>query len=200
MRSHPKPMTDTTNAEQRRTSGKRYTTERQRAILASAGVPHTKGRTYGEAQGWINHQIQAGKLPRNLLSPPTEKQLSFLRRHDVAVPSDMTKEEASEKIAALDRVTPLSDRQFKYIMDLGGIPSRSMTRHEASQFIGYLHDNAAACSKCGANNNRTSDRCSVCGGFLPRLGPLRSPRHIHRPKGMIERILSFISGNPEEIP
>lgn len=184
-------MTDTTNAEQQRTSSRRYTTERQRAILASVGIPHEKGRAYDEAQALISHQIRAGKLPRNALSPPTEKQLAFLAEHQITVPRDITKEEASEKITALDRVTPLSDRQLKYIRDLGGIPGKSMTRHEASEFIEYLLS-AAYCSKCGANNNHRLDRCPDCGAFLPRLGPLRPPRHIYRPKGLIQRLLSII--------
>lgn len=179
-------------------STKRYTTKQQRAILASLGIPHEKGRTYDEAQRWINHHIQAGELKRNVMSPPTEKQLAFLAEHDIAVSSDITKEEAStligQKIETLDRFTPLSDRQFEHIEDLGGIPSTSMNRHEASQFIEYLYDNADKCGNCGANNDRRSDRCPHCGGHLPRQGPLRPPPHIYRPRGMLQRLLSIITG------
>ena len=171
-------------------SSKRDTTKQQRAFLASLGIPHEKGRTFDQAQGWINYHIQAGNLPRNAASPPTEKQLSFLAEHDITIPSDITKEEAS----ALIGVTPLSDRQFEFIKDLGGVPSRSMTRHEASEFIEYLYDNGTVCRKCGANNDRRSDRCPDCGAFLPRQCRLRPPRHIYRPKGLIERILTIIRG------
>ena len=49
-------------------SQKRYTTKEQRQILESVGVPHVKGRSYSEAEHLINQFIQAGRLPRNVLS------------------------------------------------------------------------------------------------------------------------------------
>lgn len=170
---------------------KRYTTKGQRELLESAGFPHVRGRTYDEAQQLIEQSIQTGRLPRNVLSPPKQWQIIRLREHGIPFPSDITEDEAGALIAQkLDPITPISDRQFSFIIELGGVPSKRMMRRDASRFIDYLMDRQSHCAKCGATDDRRSARCKQCGGFLPKQSPIRPPKYILRPKGLWEKILA----------
>lgn len=169
---------------------KRYSTKQQRSILESIGIAHVPGRTSEEAENLINEQIKLGQLSGNVLSPPTEKQVAFLTKHGVPVTGDVTKEVASElieqKIEELDKETPISDRQFEFIQELGGVPSRTMTRFEASEFIDYLFMHGTKCSRCGSNDDRRSRHCPDCGAFLPTRSPIRAPGHIYEPTSWME--------------
>jgi hypothetical protein len=174
---------------------KQYTTKEQRQILESIGVHHVKGRSYDEAKELIEQLKKTGRLPRNILSPATEKQLDFLARHNIAAPTDITEEEADEvmgpKKAELDLVTPISDRQYDFIIRLGGVPSKSMNRDQASKFIEYLMDNRERCRKCGAEYDHRSKRCPTCGGFLPQLSPVHPPSNIFTRKGVVDQLADF---------
>lgn len=91
---------------------KHYSTKQQRSTLESIGIAHVPGRTFDEAENLINEQIRLGKLPGNVLSPPTEKQIAFLAKHNVPITDNVTKEAASElidrKIKEIDKQTAIS--------------------------------------------------------------------------------------------
>ena len=163
-------------------SKKRYTTKYQRELLESAGLPHRSGRTYDEASSLIQQLIESGDLPQNALSPPTEKQLDFLKRNGISIDDSVTKEKASElistKIEESNQRIPISTKQHDYIIALGGIPTRSMTRTEAGRFIDYLLEHSSNCTKCGSLDDRRSKQCPSCGAFLPHRSPIRPPRSI----------------------
>ena len=177
-------------------SDKKYTTKMQRELLESVGVPHQKGRTWDEAQQLLQGFIDRGQLRRNILDPPTPKQLAFIERHNIAAPPDVTKEEATaligEKIAELDKVTPISEGQYDFIERLDRKPEWDMTRHQAGLFIEHLYAHGSTCNLCGQSASSRSRRCEHCGGFLPRRSAMRPPGHIYQARGFWAMLLELL--------
>src|SRR4051812_35232410 len=102
---------------------KSYSTKRQKALLASAGIPYVRGRSFAEAQVLIDAAITRGQLSQeDLYEAATARQLEFLQRLGVPVASRISKSDAS---ALIDRAlaaegTRASERQLEFIRDLGG--------------------------------------------------------------------------------
>jgi hypothetical protein len=167
---------------------KLYTTQRQRELLKSVGVPHEQGRTREEADRLIDQGIRAGKLPHDCREPrATKAQREYLEQLVGSVPPNLTKARATELIGEAvmrrDSSRPITERQWDFIESLGGIPHRRMSLFQASQFIEYLESREVLCPRCGSGFDHRSTRCDFCGGFVPRLEPVHPPAEIWGPDG-----------------
>ena len=184
--------------------GKQYVTIAQRKALESIGVTHVRGRSRQQAQELIEENIRIGRLPPDILTRPTEKQIEFLRGLGAQVPDNLTKEQASELIDSLTQVRPLSQGQADFIEHLGGVAVPTLTYENAGAFIEYLLDHESKCSRCGATDNRRDRRCS-CGAFLAKSAPIYpppqflSPRAIRdgslQPLALVQAILKWFSSS-----
>lgn len=163
-------------------AAKNYTTKLQRELLESVGVPHEKGRSREKADEMIQRFIDAGKLPKNCLIQPTEKQLAYMAELGISIPEDLTKEQASalidKAVDTRDRSTLISERQFDFIESLGGFASRRMNRLQARKFIELLIMNQPRCRRCGSEYDQRNSRCR-CGAYVPSRGKISPPSHIY---------------------
>jgi hypothetical protein len=180
--------------------GKQYVTTAQRKALESIGIAHVRGSSRQEAQELIEEDIRVGKLPPDILTRPTEKQIEFRRGLGAQVPDDLTKEQASELIDSLTQIRPLSQGRADFIEHLGGVAVPTLTYENAGEFTECLLDHESKCSRCGATDNRRDRRCS-CGAFLAKSRPIYpppqflSPRATHdasqQPLALVQGILKW---------
>jgi len=158
-------------------------TPAQRRVLESIHVSVARDDAQELAQLMIDRYIEVGKLPPDVLEPPTQDQLPRLRELGVADWEGLTKRSASQLISRAKTMERwarpsgpvLSQAQYDFIERLGGIAYPTLTRKQASQFIEYLLEREAHCPNCRANDDRRHERCPYCGGFLSRSSPIEPP-------------------------
>ncbi len=139
---------------------------RQLALLDKHGIPYS---------GDISKAAASHLLDQHLLA--TDKQIEFLRAMGADIPPGLTKKAATALIEQCVAVQSMSEGQANFITELGGVVVPTMTYENASEFIDYLLEHELRCSRCGARDDRRSERCS-CGAYLPRNSPIRPPRHL----------------------
>lgn len=181
---------------------KTYTSREQREILESVDIPHVKGRSSEEADRLIQEQINAGKLPADTLTRPTQKQISYAKELGITIPVDATRDDVQELFEHRKRQDPLTENQSRYIKKLGGIVYRGMSKYDASCFIEFLMEakespklledceviefDESYCRECGRDVITDSIICPRCGGvidsedFYP-LQRIEPPPHIYTP-------------------
>ena len=136
-----------------------------------------------------------------LNSPPTERQLEFLRNLGSDIPENLNKKTASDLLDRLTREFPMSDGQAGLIYDLGGVVIPTMSYRSAGKFIDYLRQHELRCARCNGGHNRRSDRCD-CGAFIGNGTPLRPDQSLLRGRihsggqgdSMITRFFKWLSG------
>ena len=154
---------------------KKYQTQKQRALLESIGFPHRPGRTADESDALILELIDNGELPKNSLSPPTERQTARLLELGLAVNDEMTFEKASAIIQEHNQREPATMKQLVFIFQLGGVPYFDFNRSAAGVYIDFLLENQSQCRKCGLRHDRRAAQCSNCGARLREGPPLEPP-------------------------
>jgi len=181
-------------AKQRKPT-KRYTDRYQQELLARMGIPHKRGRTFGEAKRLIKRFVDQGKLPRNAHSPPTWRQLEFLRGHGIKHRADITSEEASARVEWILQhasVVRMSQKQRDFIEILGGIHYPDMTRDQASQFIDVLLPERPTCPCCGSKIDAREGRCER--GHRCHVRRVRPPAAIYQRKGLAHWLGQLFGG------
>lgn len=193
-----------------------YTTKGQREILESVGLSHVKGRTLEEADRLIQEQIDLGNLPPDIQTRPTEKQIEFLKLHQIEISEGLTKDQATELISAeierIQRRERMTEKQAKMILDLKGKPINGMSKWDAKQFIEFLLDAETNrklldqceitevagifCPKCGAKKQGNESKCLNCKGFLAKSVSPQTIRTIHPPP----HIYTPVAPRPRRIP
>ena len=174
----------------------RRVTRRQKEVLSSAGIEDVKALDYEQAQQLIQNLVDCQKLPRNVMSPATLRQITYLDKLGVEHPSDLTREEASDllsrKISQAQPTLPVTQKQLDFIASLGGMPHRSMNQYEATQFIDYLLENGGHCPHCGTENDCRHSQCPKCGAALPQCDIIEPPLEIYVPKAPPNSLMGFL--------
>jgi hypothetical protein len=171
---------------------KKYQTQKQRALLDSIGFPHRPGRTVEESNALILELIENGELPKNSLSPPTERQAARLVELGLAVTEEMTFEKASAIIQDHNLRDPATMKQLAFIFQLGGVPYYDFNCTAAGVYIDFLLENQAQCRVCGLGHDRRTAQCLHCGARLREELPLEPPWNSDESDGPFsERVPDF---------